>query len=79
MNLTHAAWILKARAHTAATRGKRVTTTVDLMIPFRSHRVQVVVETKETPTEERKEGLMLEQKELTFKQNEAQMRLPQVL
>lgn len=78
MNLTRAAWILKARAHTAATRGKRVTT-VDLMIPFRSHRVQVVVETKETPTEERKEGLMLEQRALTFKQNEAQMSLPQVL
>lgn len=78
MNLTRAAWILKARAHTAATRDKRVTT-VDLMVPFRSHRVQVVVETKETPTEERKEGLMLEQRALTFKQNEAQMSLPQVL
>lgn len=52
---------------------------MDLIIPFRSHRVQVVVETKETPTEERKEGLMLEQRALTFKQNEAQMRLPQVL
>ena len=51
MSPAHAAWTLRLQAVTQLliTSGKEVVTAVDPVIRFQSHRVSVIVETKEAP------------------------------